>query len=81
MSSILRTALVSAGPACRIGILHSGLNLAPKLGTTFATRALIHTGQPNNNSLTGKRINEESPTGTEGFHLSEAHLSIIVSRY
>ncbi|KAG2155775.1 AOX, alternative oxidase mitochondrial precursor [Suillus bovinus] len=70
MSSMLRTALVRAGPACRIGILHSGLSLAPKLGPTFATRALIHSGQPNNNSLTGKKINEESVTGTEGLHFS-----------
>ncbi|KAG2039605.1 AOX, alternative oxidase mitochondrial precursor [Suillus americanus] len=75
MSSMLRTALVCATPVCRVGILHSGSRLAPKLGTTFATRALIHSGQPNNNSLTGKRINEESATGTEGFHIKDSATS------
>lgn len=71
MSILLRTALVRTSPVwCHIGILSSR---APELGTTFARRALIHTGQPNNNSLTHKRINEESTTGTEGFHRGEAN--------
>ncbi|KAG1772293.1 AOX, alternative oxidase mitochondrial precursor [Suillus occidentalis] len=72
---MLRTALICATPACRVGILHSGLSLAPKLGPTLATRALIHSGQATNNSLTGKRINEESATGTEGFHLKDSPAS------
>lgn len=53
---------------CCTGILRAGSSRAPNLGTTFAKRALIHTGQSPNNSLTHKRINEESTTGTEGFH-------------
>jgi ubiquinol oxidase len=80
MSIMLKTALVCATPVCRVGI-HSGSRLAPKLGTTFATRALIHSGQPNNNSLTGQRINEQSATGKEGFHISKGHPSIVIPRY
>ncbi|KAG1742397.1 AOX, alternative oxidase mitochondrial precursor [Suillus paluster] len=74
MSSMFRSALIFAGPVsvCRVGILRAGSSRAPELGTTFARRALIHTGQPNNNSLIGKRINEESTTGTEGFHLKDS---------
>lgn len=74
MSIMLKTALVCATPVCRVGI-HSGSRLAPKLGTTFATRALIHSGQPNNNSLTGQRINEQSATGKEGFHIKDSATS------
>lgn len=66
---MLGTAFLCATPVCRIGILHYGSSIAPKLGTTFAARALIHSGQPNNNSLTKKRINEESATGSESFHI------------
>ncbi|KAG2151385.1 AOX, alternative oxidase mitochondrial precursor [Suillus clintonianus] len=73
MSNLLKAARICASPVCRT--LHPGSSLAPKLGTTFTRRALIHSGQPNNNSLTGKRINEESATGTEGFHLKDSAAS------
>lgn len=82
MSILLKTTLVRASPhVCCTGILRAGSSRAPNLGTTFAKRALIHTGQSPNNSLTRKRINEESTTGTEGFHRSETDPSTNTSLY